>query len=290
MYNPADINRMEQLKKDSMFEPDFIDLLNSIGLLQQKNYELLAEQKPTDMSPDAIHPSAFSQGTPLFQDNIIPFDEQNAELLFGQIITICADTPPLKEAAQQLLEAIDKGETSSQKLFSAISTENKKDLERMSFLCKQSPAFPYFCAFNAMLPSMKVLIAAQLSAKPLPEKWSYGHCPVCGGTPFMSSLEGDGGHRNLCCSRCHTTYGAIRMACAFCSGQEPDNLESFSVEEIPAFKVNVCNKCNSYIKTADFREYTKKSHPRIDDLESAALDMIAAEQGFVRTTRSGWGF
>jgi FdhE protein len=41
---------------------------------------------------------------------------------------------------------------------------------------------------------------------------------------------------------------------------------------------------------ADFRKLDKASLPPWDDLESLSLDILAAKEGYQRSTLSGWGF
>jgi FdhE protein len=117
-------------------------------------------------------------------------------------------------------------------------------------------------------------------------EWSphYGTtatCPLCGSKPQVGVLrpEGDGGKRSLVCSLCAMEWNYGRIACAACGEEDPQKLEVYIADEYSYMRVEACESCRRYIKTADL---TKDGHavPVVDELAMIPLDLWAAERGF----------
>ncbi len=119
---------------------------------------------------------------------------------------------------------------------------------------------------------------------------AVGTCPICGSLPLISSLNEKEGFRHATCSFCRHDYRIKRIACPVCGEEEQKKLTFFTVDEEPGFRVDVCDTCKTYIKTIDFRELDRIAVPVLDDLDSLALDYVAAGQGYKRATMSAWGF
>lgn len=120
--------------------------------------------------------------------------------------------------------------------------------------------------------------------------WEHGHCPTCGSLPFFSSLETKEGIRKVHCSFCRGEYRVPRLGCVYCGEKDSQRLRYFQVEEVPGFRVDLCDHCKMCIKTVDFRTMDRVLVPALDDLESLPLDVLANSRGYVRPTLSVWGF
>ena len=62
------------------------------------------------------------------------------------------------------------------------------------------------------------------------------------------------------------------------------------MDEEPGSEWTSCESCKTYVKTIDFRNLDRVAVPILDDLDSLALDYVAANQGYRRATLSAWGF
>ncbi|XPV76927.1 MAG: formate dehydrogenase accessory protein FdhE [Desulfovibrio sp.] len=287
MFSTEELNKLTELKENTIIDPDLIEVLIQIGTAQQG----YTPDDNAKISSVELTENPFVAGTPLFKDNVLPVDLTHGEKVFMEILRLCSvDSSPLKWAALNIVELIKSKTILVEDVLVKVASREHNELREYADTAKDATGFLFFCAYNALLPSTMFHIEKITELNEIPKKWTHGHCPVCGGSPYISHLEGEGGARHLTCVRCQTTYESTRMACAFCQSPGNDGMESFSIEELPAYKVTICDSCNGYIKTADFREYTRNRIPRTDDLESIQLDMLAQEQKFVRMTRSGWGF
>ena len=106
-------------------------------------------------------------------------------------------------------------------------------------------------------------------------------CALCGSKPVVGALrpEGDSGKRSLICSLCAAEWDYGRIACAACGEDDPHKLAVYSAKEFHSMRVEACETCRRYIKTADL---TKDGHavPVVDELTFIPLDLWATEHGY----------
>jgi hypothetical protein len=117
---------------------------------------------------------------------------------------------------------------------------------------------------------------------------SPGHCPFCGGAPWISARrEGsltEGARRTLVCSLCGLEWTFERIRCPFCVEEDPRKLPSFSDRDHPSVRhvrIEACETCRRYIKSIDLSEDARPI-PEVDDLATLGMDLWAVEQGFTR--------
>ncbi len=111
-------------------------------------------------------------------------------------------------------------------------------------------------------------------------KWSEGYCPICGREPKISELREEGGKRFLFCGQCGFEWQFRRIKCPFCGNEDQQTLAYFTIEEEEKYRVDVCNVCNKYIKTVDFRKTDKKPNLDVEDIATLHLDILADEEGY----------
>ncbi len=119
------------------------------------------------------------------------------------------------------------------------------------------------------------------------EGWEKGYCPLCGGLPAMGELQGEEGKLRLHCSSCDTAWDVARLRCTCCGNSESDTLEYFTAEEEPLYRVNVCRRCDSYLKVVDNRELERDLPMDLEDVNTLHLDLLAQREGFTRTKDEG---
>jgi FdhE protein len=84
-------------------------------------------------------------------------------------------------------------------------------------------------------------------------KWYEPVCPVCGSRAGIGFIEGDG-KKSLVCSTCYTRWGHRRTACPICADEEQKSMRYFSADELPGWRIEVCESCGMYLKILDLRE------------------------------------
>ena len=281
--------KIDQLNKKSYISKDLIDLLGAVAHLQLAAY---GEAQVT-LPPDSKLTSAngIFKGVSLLAREDFPFDAAQAEVLLGKLIDLLQQSGgTLGDGAKAVAKAMDAGEFTPAELFRKFLDDDTEFFASWAERTPEAPKTLPFLAFAAMGPSIEA--AAGMLAEKLPEVKApaVGTCPICGSLPLISSLEQKEGFRHATCSFCRHHYRIKRISCPVCGEEDQKKLTFFTVDEEPGFRVDVCDTCKTYIKTIDFRDLDRVALPVLDDLDSLALDYVAAGQGYKRATLSAWGF
>ncbi|MDR3641223.1 MAG: formate dehydrogenase accessory protein FdhE [Humidesulfovibrio sp.] len=241
---------------------------------------------------EAMAPAdALFAGSPLLLRQDFPFDMDQALTLVPQLLDILAATGEDAAAVSATLrQAMATGELDVKAALTALPAGDDAIFAHWRQALPGSPRALDFIITSALAPSLAA--AAEKLAPLLPENLphEHGHCPLCGSLPYISLLREKEGQRFGVCSFCGFEYRIQRIACAYCDEHAQDKLKLFRVAEYPGVRVDVCETCNMYIKTLDFRELDKDTLPALDDMASVALDILAQQQGYKRPTLSAWGF
>jgi len=236
-------------------------------------------------------PEAMFAGNPLLLREHFPFDLKQALGLIPALLdTLSASGGEAANAAKTLRQALASGELNPE---AALRAQMAGDDALFATWRERLPGSPRaldFLATSALSPSLSR--AAEQLAPLLPENLphEHGHCPLCGSLPLISLLRDKEGKRFGVCTFCGHEYRLRRIACAYCDEGDQNKLKLFRVAEYPGVRVDVCETCNMYIKTLDFRGLDQPLLPALDDMASVALDVLAQQQGYKRPTLSAWGF
>ncbi len=110
--------------------------------------------------------------------------------------------------------------------------------------------------------------------------WEEGRCPACYSSPALSFMKQEEG-KMLYCSYCSRSGTWHRIGCPHCQNRDARKLEILEVEQEKGFRIDLCNECKSYRKTADhalLSEYTAD----LLDIVSLPLDILAQARGYKR--------
>ncbi|SOB59183.1 Formate dehydrogenase accessory protein [Pseudodesulfovibrio profundus] len=281
--------KLSQLRSKSYISEELIDLLDKVAHLQLEARVDSEVTIPQDQ--DMASPEEIIQGVSLVAREEFPFDAKQAETLLGKLIELLKESGgPMGEAGEAVQQALDSGDLTAQDLFRKFLDDDTTFFGSWAERTPDAPKAVAFLALASLSPSIET--AAQILAGKLPETGVHavGTCPICGSLPLISSLKEKEGFRHATCSFCRHEYRIKRIACPVCGEEEQKKLTFFTVDEEPGFRVDVCESCKTYIKTIDFRDLDRIAVPVLDDLDSLALDYVAAGQGYRRATLSAWGF
>jgi len=281
--------KITQLREKSYISGELIDLLDDVAHLQLAARGDAEITLPAD--DELASDEAVIQGAPLVLKENFPHDSAQAEVLLGKLIDLLIQGGgPLGDAAKTVQKAFDSEELTATDLFKKYLTDDTKFFASWVERTPDAPKTIVFLAFASLSPSIEG--AAAMLAKKVPNMKvpAVGTCPICGSLPLISSLEQKEGYRHATCSFCRHEYRIRRISCPVCGEEDQKKLTFFTVDEEPGFRVDVCDSCKTYIKTIDFRELDRIAVPVLDDLDSLALDYVAAGQGYKRATLSAWGF
>lgn len=136
---------------------------------------------------------------------------------------------------------------------------------------------PYFLAEHCLRPFLRVV--ADVYQEELPNLNTKGSCPCCGEPIRLALLEGKG-LKMIVCPRCEAKWNQKRLHCSFCGNEDHESLSYYNIENDKTSKLEVCSKCNSYLKIIDTRKMFKKQTAFLLDVTTIHLDFVAQENGF----------
>ncbi len=127
-------------------------------------------------------------------------------------------------------------------------------------------------------------LAAQLDPVSL-QRAENGVCPACGGGPVSSLVVGwtqASKARYCACALCGTLWNYVRIKCTACGSTA--GIAYYTIEDgDKTVGVETCTSCRSYIKHMQQHE-NHALDPVADDVASYALDLLAREQDFRRSS------
>ncbi len=172
-------------------------------------------------------------------------------------------TPDLPEILEEFLYL--KGDVKMQAHFS-----DSLPVEILIFLVKNTLAPLVEKYSECVIPSIDL------------DCWERGCCPVCGHPPGLAELRKSpsGRQRYLFCSLCHTSWPFQRLKCPFCEKSEEKETEYLSFPDEENYRVDICNFCNSFIKTV-INNISELS-PVLLDWSSQHVDNTAIQMGYKR--------
>jgi FdhE protein len=109
-----------------------------------------------------------------------------------------------------------------------------------------------------------------------------GRCPVCKSTPSTASI-GEDNKKRLYCSFCGLDGYYKRLSCPACLNQDASAFNIITADEEKGFRVDACDACMSYIKTAN-AGIINELGPDLADIVSLPLDVIAQGRGYRRNS------
>ncbi|MBQ6453840.1 MAG: formate dehydrogenase accessory protein FdhE [Coriobacteriales bacterium] len=125
--------------------------------------------------------------------------------------------------------------------------------------------------------------AAMVAALPQDalDEHRHDHCPVCGGRPALAILtrnkEGQGSGRKLACLQCGSIWDFDRIRCPHCGNKQVDKLGYRTVKGYPDHRIDYCDVCGNYIRTAVVETRNSPYSIDVEDCVMASLDAYADE-------------
>jgi FdhE protein len=225
------------------------------------------------------------EGFSLIQKEDFSVDTETSIKLFHSLCQIGKDANPhMAEQVKKIEEVISKKRIDLKKLFKKEVKEQKPEqiadefeLDKKVFL---------FLIQSSTQPSIEAG-REQLRSELDPETWLKGYCPICGSLPSLSLLKEEVGKRYLICSYCGYQWRIDRLFCPFCNNKDQESLRYLFAEGEEAYRIDLCDKCQQYIKTIDYRKI-EESDPVLEDLATLHLDILASQKGYKRPIPNPW--
>ena len=260
--------------------PAYTDMLGFYGRLFEAQEESKSRLQIDPLQiPDDVRAVKAREKFPLIEIKDFVFDKVESANLFVAIGKLAKEAnPKLAASSSIILNAVDtKLEPAS--LFSAFLNGNEALFENISEDLEIEKQVLGFITYNSLKPCLcmgAVQLSAYLSKN---DPWLKGYCPICGSAPILSIIEGEGA-RNLICSFCWHTWSVKRVYCPFCDSSDNKDLHYIFSDEEKGLRVDLCDKCNKYLKTLDTREADRLIYPPLEQVSTLHLDIKARKEGF----------
>ena len=220
-----------------------------------------------------------SEGSPLLEKRELCPDIASASKLFKRLCRVLSRNQQATLEAKRLNQALRRKEIDLAEFFEAAFAEDGEYISTLSDKLKVSEELLLFLAKNALKPILETC-ADDLKEAVHQERWWRNYCPICGSPPFIARLRAEG-ERFLVCSLCSFEWRFPRLMCPFCGNEDSKGLRYFHTErEGSVNRVDVCDKCKSYIKTIDTRGSKEEFIPLVEDMGSLYLDLLAQKEGY----------
>lgn len=236
----------------------------------------------------------------------LPWDEEDLRQLLREGRYLLAHKPPdidkeqFRKVLQEIVEMVIKhfpgaeglkqliALTGGEKLHEIFDRITGFDREQLAgFLIehgweeKEGPevSLPAYVFFAALTP-FYLSLAGEVSKRVDFILWKEGYCPICGQKPSMARLRKEDGARFLECGLCHTQWQFSRMECPFCRNKDFEKQQFFYTEEHSGRRVQLCERCKSYLKTVAEKELEGEIILELDNIFTTELDYLARREGY----------
>lgn len=257
----------------------YLDFFMKLESWQNEQQILLQKQLAPEISPEL---DLQNIQEPLLNVIDVEIDAGLFQSLYGQLIGF------LKENRGELVSDLEQievkmGEFDWPALIEETMNENRLYFAGLGELLGLNPEVLFFSCEHSLRPFLR------LYAAPYYEGWTgigVRHwsfpvaCPFCGSEGHISRLRNEDGRRFMFCERCFTEWEVRYLFCVYCNNDEPGTIRIMNLENDPAHKLYLCEKCKSYLKTYDERQTLQQADLFITSIQTVYLDMLAEEEGY----------
>ncbi|MBA2240630.1 MAG: formate dehydrogenase accessory protein FdhE [Solirubrobacterales bacterium] len=226
-------------------------------------------------------------GTPLLHGEDVYLDDGFIRDVFGRLVNLLRTRPESAEGVAVVAVAARDHRLHVEHVVAEAFVNHADHVEQVAI---QADIDADLLQTLAQLSARPILMAyAEHLATPLAAAtWSRGYCPLCGAWPILAELRGPELSRHLRCGRCGSDWTASRLYCPFCGIDDHDSLGYLQIEGERRFRVDVCHRCQGYLKAGNAFDPSPPEMLALDDLASVHLDLAALERGHARPPEPGF--
>jgi len=255
-----------------------VDFYEKIFTAQEKS-AAKTDIKPAQLADDIIAIKA-KEKFPLFNLSEFSVDVNSSRKLFKKICKIINKSENhMSSAAIEIFAANENKKIDFNELYSALLHDDDAAFGNIAAKLKTDRDALAFITYNSIKPSLSIFAESASKYLDKDNPWEKGYCPVCGNRPVMSAFEADG-KRFLTCSFCWHKWPVARLFCPFCENREPGSLHYLFSEDEKEYRIDVCGRCNKYIKNVDTRIISRFIYLPLEQIATLHLDIMAKEKGF----------
>ncbi|TAL30370.1 MAG: formate dehydrogenase accessory protein FdhE [Spirochaetes bacterium] len=271
-------NAVEEITKKKADYRPLLDLYGRIFIAQEESKPSLRLDE--FRIPEEILSVKKRGNFPLVEVSQFRVDGRAFGALFHEISGILLQAGgELSEYVKKILAMIETGQEGMSELLAALLAGNESLFDRLEDEFQVDKKMLGFLLYNSAKPSLS-LFSMKISVYRDGEvPWEKGYCPVCGSMPEMSIFEKDG-KRSLQCGFCGHTWTSRRVYCPYCENTDHETLRYYTIEDEEEYRVDVCNKCKTYIKTIDLRSVSRTVYLPLEIVSTPYMNIKFEEMGY----------
>jgi len=255
-----------------------LDFYEKIFTAQEKS-AAKTEIEPTELSDDIVSIKA-KEKFPLFSLSEFSVDVNSSRKLFKKICKIIIKSDNhMSSAAETIFAANENKKIDFNELYAALLHDDDTSFGKIAAKLKTDRDALAFITYNSIKPSLSMFAKSASKYLDKDNTWEKGYCPVCGNAPVISTFESDG-KRFLTCCFCWHKWTVARLFCPFCENREAGALHYLFSEDEKEYRIDVCDRCNKYIKNVDTRIISRFVYLPLEQIATLHLDIMAKEKGF----------
>jgi FdhE protein len=221
------------------------------------------------------------KGLPLLHDIDLEFDEQAVSGLMLQLVR-SIETAGEQESAHRVRIALEKGALDVGGLVLHMADGERALVASAAAGLCLDPGLVCTLTQNALKPALHAW-CGQLTPIAEGMPWERGQCFICGAGAALGELQENNLVKHLRCGQCGADWVFPRLQCMYCGNEDHNTLGYLYTEkQREKMRVEVCNKCNGYLKVISSFAPTPPEMLAIEDLATVHLDYIAQEKGYER--------
>lgn len=225
--------------------------------------------------------SQLNQGKPLFLTDL-DFKVENTA---GEILQkICSNKDEdilitLPEPLQEIFHNLARlNMDNCRNLVKAVVENNNDtilDMANITGIEKEQLEYFVWVSIRKALSGIKENLAKIIHEN----AWQKGICPVCANEASSAFFKHTkrGRQRFLHCDHCGTEWVYKRIGCPYCENIDQKKMSIKDCEDEPDMRIDLCHKCNSYIKTYIGED---KDSAGKEGWASIHLDILMKDTGF----------
>lgn len=261
--------------------PGYNSILSLYGpvFIAQERARVLVQLRPFDVPRERLI-SFQQQKTALIDKSGFMIDMASARALFDEICAIAAKSDAKElNSESALMQALVSEDIDPEPFFIAARDGDENVFNALALEYHSSPLVAEMLAYNSIQPSLTACVSMLKRFLPEDLYWQKPGCPICSNQPVLSVLDAEG-KRRLVCGFCWNEWTAQRIRCPYCGETDGRKLHyQFSAKE-KEYRVDVCDSCQSYIKTVDIRKLDRPFHPPLEHLVSTHIDLLVKNEHF----------
>ena len=240
---------------------------------------------PVSISPDQAQ-AKMEMGLPLLCDLDLELDGQAARKLMLQLARAIErfgeKNQPLSTAARQIRLALKENKFSIGDLLPHVAAAERGLVTSAAQSLQLDAILMWTLAQNTLKPAMRAW-CRQLTPLGGGDRWYKGRCFICGTTATLAELQENTQAKHLRCGQCGADWRFSRLQCMYCGNDDHNTLHCLYAESRrEIMRVEVCDKCNGYLKVVSSFAPTPPEMLPVEDLATLHLDYIAQERGYAR--------